>query len=57
MEEVVQRLELGEDPGEIEAAFEDQLDDDLFTAKPRKMLGAIRRKYLPPKVDQTLRNL
>ena len=59
VEEVIGRLEAGGDPDEIEAALDNSFDGDadLFSAKPRSMLGAIRRKYLPPKTDPVLYDL
>ena len=59
MEEAIGRLEAGDDPDEIEATLDNSFDDDakLFSAKPRSMLGAIRRKYLPPKTDPALYDL
>ena len=59
VEEAIGRLEAGDDPEEIEANLGNSIDDDanLFSAKPRNMLGAIRRKYLPPKTDPVLYDL
>ena len=59
VEEAIGRLEAGDDPDEIEANLGNSIDDDanLFSAKPRSMLGAIRRKYLPPKTDPVLYDL
>ena len=59
VEEVIGRLEAGDAPDEIEATLDNSFDDDadLFSAKPRSMLGAIRRKYLPPKTDPALYDL
>ena len=59
VEEAIGRLEAGDDPDEIGAALDNSCDDDtnLFSAKPRSMLGAIRRKYLPPRTDPVLYDL
>ena len=59
VEEAIGRLEAGDDPDEIEATLGNSIDDDanLFSTKPRNMLGAIRRKYLPPKTDPVLYDL
>ena len=59
VEEAIGRLESGDDPDEIEATLDNSFDDDanLFSAKPRSMLGAIRRKYLPPRTDSVLYDL
>jgi hypothetical protein len=59
VEEVIGRLEAGDDPDEIETTLDNSFDGDadLFSAKPRSMLGAIRRKYLPPKTDPVLYDL
>ena len=59
VEEAIGRLEAGDDPDEIEATLGNSFDDDVnpFSVKSRSMLGAIRRKYLPPKTDPTLHDL
>lgn len=58
MEEAIQRMEAGEDPDEIERDMGDLLEEeDPFTVKARPNLGDLRRKYLPPKVDETLYEL
>ena len=59
VEEAIGRLEAGDDPDEIEATLDNSFDDDanLFSAKPRRMLSAIRRKYFPPKTDPALYDL
>ena len=59
VEEAIGRLEAGDDPDEIEATLGNSFDDDanLFSVKSRSMLGAIRRKYLPPKTDPALYDL
>ena len=58
VEEAIGRLEAGDDPDEIEATLDNSFDDaNLFSAKLKSMLGAIRRKYLPPKTDPVLYDL
>ena len=59
VEEAIGRLEAGDDPDEIEATLGNSFDDDAnpFSVKSRSMLGAIRRKYLPPKTDPALYEL
>jgi hypothetical protein len=59
VEEAIGRLESGDDPDDIEATLGNSFDGDsnLFSAKPRSILGAIRRKYLPPNTDPTLYDL
>ena len=58
VEEAIGRLEAGDNPDEIEATFDDSFDDaNLFSAKPKGILGAIRRKILPPTTDPVLYDL
>jgi len=59
VEEAIGRLEAGDDPDEIEATLGNSFDDDAnpFSVKSRSMLGAVRRKYLPPKTDPALYDL
>ena len=59
VEEVIGRLEAGDDPDQIEASLDNSFDDDvdLFSEKSRRMFGAIRRKYLAPKIDPALYDL
>ena len=59
LEEVIGRLEAGDDPDDLESTLENSFDDDanLLSAKPKNMLGAIRRKYLPPRTDPVLYDL
>ncbi len=58
MEEAIRRMEAGEDPDEIEQDMGDLLEEeDPFMAKSRPTLSDLRRKYLPPKVDETLYEL
>jgi putative FmdB family regulatory protein len=58
MEEAIRRMEAGEDPDEIEQDMGGLLEEeDPFMTKSRPTLGDLRRKYLPPKVDETLYEL
>ena len=59
VEETIGRLEAGDDVDDIEATLDNLFDDgaNQFSAKPRNMLGAIRRKYLPPRTDPVLYDL
>ena len=61
MEEAIRRMEAGEDPDKIEAEMGDSLEDDemLFARKSSGHidLNAVRKKLLPPKIDQTLYDL
>lgn len=59
MEEAVRRMEAGEDPDKIEQEMGDVLDegDVLAGGGGRKRLASLRRKYLPPEVDDTLYEL
>ena len=59
MEEAIRRMEAGEDPDKIEREMGDLLDEaEPFTGAvgPRR-LASLRKKYLPPKVDETLYEL
>lgn len=58
MEEAISRMEAGEDAEQIEADMGDLLEEEEpFAVKPKKLLGDLRRKYLPPRVDETLHEL
>ncbi len=58
MEEAIGRMEAGEDAEQIEADMGDMLEEEEpFAVKPRHLLNDLRRKYLPPKVDDTLYEL
>ena len=58
MEEAISRMEAGEDADQIEADMGDMLEEEEpFSMKPKKLLSDLRRKYLPPKVDETLYDL
>lgn len=58
MEEAIGRMEAGEDAEQIEADMGDMLEEEEpFAMKPRRMLDDLRRKYLPPRVDETLYEL
>lgn len=55
MEEAISRMEAGEDAEQIEADMGDLLEEEEpFATKPRKLLSDLRRKYLPPRIDETL---
>ena len=55
LEEAVSRMEAGEDPDKIEQEMGDILEEENpFSTKPRKLLDDLRRKYLPPRVDEHL---
>lgn len=55
LEEAMSRMEAGEDPDKIEQEMGDILEEENpFSTKPRKMLDDLRRKYLPPRVDEHL---
>ena len=56
--EAIHRMESGDDPETIEKDMGDLLDsENPFSAKPKKLLDDLRRKFLPPKVDETLHEL
>lgn len=61
IEEAIRRMEAGEDPDKIEEEMGDELDADdmLFagTGKRKIDLQAVKKKLLPPKVDNTLYDL
>lgn len=58
MEEAIGRMEAGEDAEQIEADMGDMLEEEEpFAVKPRHLLNDLRRKYLPPTVDDTLYEL
>jgi putative FmdB family regulatory protein len=59
IEEAMRRMEAGEDPDKIEQEMGDLLDEgDVFAGGGgRKHLKSLRKKYLPPKVDDTLYEL
>lgn len=58
MEEAIRRMESGEDPDRIEEDMGDFLEDeDSFAMQPKAHMDDLRRKYLPPKVDETLYDL
>ncbi|MGA8261077.1 MAG: zinc ribbon domain-containing protein [Arenicellales bacterium] len=58
MEEAISRMEAGEDAEQIEAEMGDMLEEEEpFAVKPRKLMDDLRRRYLPPKVDETLYDL
>jgi putative FmdB family regulatory protein len=58
MEEAIQRLEAGEDPDAIEESLGDVLEDENpFAASGPKRLKDLRRKLVPPPVDDALYDL
>lgn len=58
MEEAIRRMEGGEDPDKIEEEMGDVLEgDDPFAGGGRKKLKGLRRRLLPPAVDDTLYEL
>ncbi len=59
IEEAISRMEAGEDPEKIEEEMGDLLDDDdIFkNIGTKKAIKGLKRKYLPPTVDDTLYEL
>ena len=59
MEEAMQRMEAGEDPDHIEKELGDQLEaeDPFATQGKRAKLKDMRKKILPPTIDETLYDL
>lgn len=59
MEEAIRRMEAGEDPDAIEEEMGDLLEgeDPFAGAGAKKGLKNLRKKYLRPKVDETLYEL
>ena len=59
MAEAIRRMEAGEDPDTIEAELGDVLEgEDPFPGEKEKVnLRSLRRKVLPPSVDETLYDL
>lgn len=59
MEEAIRRMEAGEDPERIEEELGDALEEeDPFAGRSRKgLLKDLRRRLLPPAVDETLYDL
>lgn len=58
IEEAISRMEAGEDPSRIEEEMGDVLEDqNPFASKSKTILDDLRRKYLPPKVDEHLYTL
>jgi putative FmdB family regulatory protein len=59
MEEAIHRMEQGEDPDRIEEELGDVLEsEDPFALAGKKgSIGDLRRRLLPPKVDDTLYDL
>jgi len=55
MEEAIARMEAGEDPDKIEQDMGDILEgEDPFFIKTKKGIRNLRRKILPPSIDETL---
>ena len=57
MQEALRRMEAGESPEKIEEEMGEVFEgegEDLFSGEPKKTLGGLRRKLLPPRVDPTL---
>ncbi len=58
MQEAIRRMEAGEDPDRIEQDMGDLLEaGDPFAPTRRQTLNDLRRRYLPPAVDETLYDL
>jgi putative FmdB family regulatory protein len=58
MQEAMNRMEAGEDPEKIEAEMGDILEqEDPFAMVSKQGLKTLRRRYLPPNVDETLYDL
>jgi len=58
MEEVICRLEVGEDPDRIEEEMESLLEEEgPFTLSGKMSFRNIPRYLLPPEVDETLYEL
>jgi len=58
MTEAIRRMEAGEDPEQIEQEMGDVLDqEDIFQPGEDKGLRALRKRLLPPKVDDRLYEL
>jgi hypothetical protein len=58
MEEAMQRMEAGEDPERIEQEMGDVLEREApFNASARPSLKDLRRRLLPPRVDEKLYEL
>ena len=58
MEEAIQRMEAGDDPDKIEEDLGDVLEnEDPFGMKSVKGVGDLKRKFLPPNIDEKLYDL
>jgi putative FmdB family regulatory protein len=58
VEEAVRRMEAGEDPDTIEEELGDLLEkEDPLSGEGNHRLGKLRRRFLPPTVDETLHEL
>ncbi len=55
MEEMIRRIEAGEDADAVEEEMGDVLEEeDAFSGEPAATLRSLRRQHLPPKTDPTL---
>ncbi len=55
MEEMIRRIEAGEDADTVEEELGDALlDEDPFSGDPGSALRSLQRRHLPPKTDPTL---
>ena len=59
IEEAISRMEAGEDPEKIEEEMGELFDDeDIFkNISSKKAIKGLKKKYLPPTVDETLYEL
>jgi putative FmdB family regulatory protein len=58
MEEAMRRLEAGDDPDQIEQELSDVLEDEAeLEPQPKARLERLRRRMLPPSVDDALYDL
>jgi putative FmdB family regulatory protein len=58
MEEAIRRMEAGEDPDQIEEEMGDLLEgEDPFTFEGKTGLKGLRRRFVPPEVDETLHEM
>ncbi len=58
MEEAIRRMEAGEDPDRIEEEMGDVLEEeDPFSMRPKATFNDLRRRLLPPTIDETLYDL
>ena len=59
IEEAISRMEAGEDPDKIEEEMGDLFDDEdiLKNLSTKKAIKGLKKRYLPPAVDETLYEL